>query len=204
MTGCATVEVFTAAAHAFARLVRALPAELFDGPGLGEWDLRALVGHTSRSLVTVSSHLRSPAESADLAGPVEYYAAIRRLLSDTAATLERGVQAGRDLGDDPAATVDRLVAQALSDIDGAGDPLITVIGGHGMRLSGYLPTRIFELAVHSLDIARATGVAAALPAEVLEAATVLAARIAVDLGEGETLLLALTGRAALPAPFSVC
>lgn len=200
-----TVEVFASAAHAFARLVRALPVGSFDGPGLGEWDLRALVGHTSRSLITVSTYLRSPASSADLAGPVEYYAAVRDFTADAGseAIVERGRQAGRDLGDDPAGTVSRLAAQALSDIDGAGDPLITVIGGYGIALSDYLQTRIFELAVHSLDIARATGFEAELPGEVLSAAAVLAADIGVALGEGETVLMALTGRVALPPSFSV-
>ncbi|MGV0745277.1 maleylpyruvate isomerase N-terminal domain-containing protein [Mycolicibacterium sp. XJ870] len=200
-----TTEVFASAAHAFARLVRALPLDLFDGPGLGEWDLRALVGHTSRSLVTVSTYLHSPASAADLAGPVEYYAAVRIFMSEagTAAIVERGIQAGRDLGDDPVAAVDRLVAQALSDLGGVDNPLITVIGGFGIRLGAYLQTRIFELAVHSLDIARATGIAAVLPREVLEAATSLAAAIAVEQGDGETVLLALTGRSELPVPFTV-
>lgn len=200
-----TADVFASAAHAFARLVRALPAELFDGPGLGEWDLRALVGHTSRSLITVSTYLHSPAAEADLAGPVEYYVAIRDFMSEAGAEaiVERGRQAGRDLGDDPVAAVEQLVEQALSDIDGVGDPAIKVIGGYGIRLSDYLQTRIFELAVHSLDISRATGVEAHLPAEVLAAATRLAAGIGVALGEGETVLLALTGRAGLPESFSV-
>ncbi|MUL85841.1 MULTISPECIES: maleylpyruvate isomerase family mycothiol-dependent enzyme [unclassified Mycolicibacterium] len=201
----ATVEIFASAAYAFARLVRAIPADSFDGPGLGEWDLRALVGHTSRSLITVSTYLQNPASTADLAGPVEYYAAMRGFMSDAGADaiVERGRQAGHDLGSDPTAAVDALVSQALADVDEAGDPLITVIGGFGIQLSGYLPTRIFELAVHSLDIARATGLSADLPAEVLETANVLATQIAVALGEGETLLLALTGRAELPRVFSV-
>lgn len=198
-------DVFASAAHAFARLVQVLPADSFDGPGLGEWDLRALVGHTSRSLITVSSYLQTPASAADLAGPVEYYAAMRGFMSDAGAEaiIERGRQAGRDLGSDPAAAVDALASRALDDIDEAGDPLITVIGGFGIALSQYLPTRVFELAVHSLDIARATGISADLPAEVLEAAGVLATQIAVKLGEGETVLMALTGRTELPRTFSV-
>lgn len=197
--------VFASAAHAFARLVQVLPADSFDGPGLGEWDLRALVGHTSRSLITVSTYLQAPASTADLAGPVEYYAAMRGFMTDAGAEsiIERGRQAGRDLGSDPAAAVDALASRALDDIDEAGDPLITVIGGFGIRLSHYLPTRIFELAVHSLDIARATGRSADLPKEVLEAAGVLATQIAVELGEGEAVLMALTGRAELPRTFSV-
>lgn len=198
-------DVFASAAHSFARLVQVLPADSFDGPGLGEWDLRALVGHTSRSLITVSTYLQAPASTADLAGPVEYYAAMRGFMSDAGAEaiIERGRQAGRDLGSDPASAVDALASRALDDIDEAGDPLITVIGGFGIALSQYLPTRVFELAVHSLDIARATGISADLPAEVLEAAGVLATQIAVKLGEGETVLMALTGRTELPRTFSV-
>jgi hypothetical protein len=81
--------------------------------------------------------------------------------------------------------------------------LITVLGGAGIRLHTYLPTRTFELAVHGLDIARAVGISLVLPAEVLQEATGLAARIAVTEGHGETVLLALTGRDELPASFSI-
>jgi len=78
-----------------------------------------------------------------------------------------------------------------------------VIGGAGIRLHTYLPTRTFELAVHGLDIARAVDISLALPADVLEEATVLAARIAAAEGHGETMLLALTGRDGLPPSFSI-
>jgi hypothetical protein len=72
----------------------------------------------------------------------------------------------------------------------------------GIRLSSFVPTRIFELAVHSLDIARATGVPLLMPAEAIGAATMLAARIAVESGHGTDILLALTGRGALAPGFS--
>jgi hypothetical protein len=117
--------------------------------------------------------------------------------------VERGRQAGRDLGADPAAAVDRLVDRVLPEVDAAGDPLITVIGGLGIRLSNYVPTRTFELAVHGLDIARASGVDLVLPDDVLSEATALAARIGVALGQGEPILLTLTGRSTLPDSFSV-
>ena len=65
----------------------------------------------------------------------------------------------------------------MGELRTAGDPLIEVIGGLGIRLHTYLPTRTFELAVHGLDIARATGLSFDLPADVLDEATVLAARI---------------------------
>jgi len=199
------VATFASAAHSFAALVHDIPSGRWDDPGLGEWDLRSLVGHTSRSLITVSTYLQQPAQTEDITTPQEYYARVNPAALGLApeAVVERGRQAGRDLGDDPGATIDELVSRVLDELADAGDPLITVIGGAGIRLHTYLPTRTFELAVHGLDIARAVGVSFELPADVLDEATRLAARIAVSEGHGETVLLALTGRGELPPSFSI-
>jgi uncharacterized protein (TIGR03083 family) len=199
------VAPFIAAAHGFAALVHDIPQDAWEGPGLGDWDLRSLVGHASRSLITVSTYLTQPAEREDIASPHEYYAKVNPAVLGLASAgiVERGRQAGRELGSDPAATIDALVLRVLDELSDVGDPLITVIGGAGIRLSRYLPTRTFELAVHSLDIARAVGISFALPTQVLEDATVLATRIGIAEGHGQTVLLALTGRAELPAAFSI-
>lgn len=195
---------FASAADSFARLVGRIPADAWSGPGLGEWDLRSLVGHTSRSLTTVIDYLGAPAEREDIATPQEYYARVNpaALGMDPAEVAERGRQAGRDLGDDPAGAVEALVSRALTQLDAVDDPLMTVLGGLGIRLQTYLPTRTFELAVHCLDIARALGISFALPPAVLEEALVLAARIAAG-QDGDPVLLALTGRDALPPSYSV-
>lgn len=199
------VAPFASAARSLAALVHDIPADRWDGPGLGEWDLRSLVGHASRSLITVSTYLQHPAEREDITTPQEYYTRVNpaALGLSQAGVVERGRQAGRDLGDDPAATVDELVSRVLDELSDAGNPLIEVIGGAGIRLHTYLPTRTFELAVHGLDIARAVGISLELPAAVLEEATELAARIAVAEGHGQTVLLALTGRDELPPSFSI-
>jgi uncharacterized protein (TIGR03083 family) len=199
------VATFASAARSFAALVHDVPADRWDGPGLGEWNLRSLVGHTSRSLITVSTYLAHAAEREDITTPQEYYARVNpaALGMAPAGVVERGRQAGRDLGDDPAATVDALVSRVLGELSAGGDPLITVIGGAGIRLHTYLPTRTFELAAHGLDIARAVGISFQLPVDVLVEATALAARIAVAEGHGETVLMALTGRAELPPSFSI-
>ncbi|MBO0680260.1 maleylpyruvate isomerase N-terminal domain-containing protein [Mycolicibacterium sp. S2-37] len=200
-----TYTEFASAARGFAALVATLPAGSWGGPGLGEWDLRALVGHTSRSLTTVSTYLTTRAAGEDVRTPADYYLRVtpEALGIDPAAVAERGRQAGRDLGGDPASAVAQLVERALTDAAAAGDPLIEVIGGMGIRLSTYLPTRTFELVVHGLDIARAAGVAYVPPADALAAAVDLAAQVAVASGQGEVLLVALTGRASLPPGFSV-
>jgi uncharacterized protein (TIGR03083 family) len=201
MTGAA----FASAAKSFAELVRGIPADAWEGPGLGEWDLRSLVGHASRSLITVSAYLQTTAEREDIATPQEYYARVNpsALRLDPADVVERGRRAGRDLGGDPAAAVDALVTQVFSDLAAVDDPLIEVLGGLGIRLQTYLPTRTFELAVHGLDIARALGIPFALPDDVLDETVTLAGRIAVLAGQGETVLVALTGRSELPPSFSV-
>ena len=46
--------VFTAAAGWAADRVRSITR--WDKPGMGDWDMRSLVGHTSRSLLTVEGH----------------------------------------------------------------------------------------------------------------------------------------------------
>ena len=197
--------VFASAATGFATLVRSVPEDRWSDPGLGDWNVRDLVGHTSRSLITVSTYLQTTAEREDVVSAADYYVKMHGYSAGlgAAAIVERGRQAGRDLGDDPAAAVDELLARVLSDLEEVDDPLIEVIGGLGIRLSNYLPTRTFELAVHGLDIAAAIGEDVVPTAEVLTEAASLASCIGVQLGHGPAVLLALTGRASLPAGFSV-
>lgn len=197
--------VFVSAARAFAGLVHAIPEGSWDGPGLGVWDLRALVGHASRSLTTVSRYLQTSADHEDVSSPADYYVRIAEYASGVGAdaVTERGRQAGRDLGDHPADRIDALLREVLADLAAVDDPLIEVIGGLGIRLRNYLPTRTFELAVHGLDVARANGIDFTLPEDVLTEAAVLATRVGAAVGHGESVLLALTGRAKLPPAFSV-
>ena len=195
-------DTFAEAAQAFVELVRAVPADAWDGPGLGEWDLRALVGHTSRSLITVETYLSQPADREDVVSAAAYYAAISTV--DPAAVAGRGREAGRALGDDPVAAIQSLVPRVLAIVERAENPLITTAAGKGMRLRTYLPTRTLELVVHGLDIAAA----AKLPAPdygdtVLSEVAEVAAGAAVLQGRGLELIRALTNRAPLPDGFSV-
>jgi uncharacterized protein (TIGR03083 family) len=196
-----TEEHFAEAATAYAELVAAIRPDQWAGPGLGEWDLLALVGHTSRSLITVETYLGQPAETEELTSPAAYLAAVAAV--DHASVVDRGRAAGAALGEDPATAVRELVDRVLPLVAGDSDPLIATILG-GMRLRQYLPTRTFELVVHGLDIARAAGLpAAAYSAGTLTAVLELAAAAAVLGGRGPELLLALTGRTTLAPGFSV-
>lgn len=195
---------FLSAAAAVADLVDTIPSTAWDGPGLGVWDLRALVGHTSRALVTVVTYLGQPAAAEEIATPEAYYALVARAGgADPAAVAGRGRAAGAALGADPASAFRALIADATAALDRAGDDdLVTTVAG-GMRLLAYLPTRTFELAVHGADIAAATGLPVTIPPAVLAESAALAARTAVEVGQGPVVLAALTGRSALPPGFSV-
>lgn len=195
---------YLSATDVFVAQVARIPLDLLTGPGLGEWDLRALVGHTSRSLVTVETYLDQPADEVVVPSAAGYYAAIAASLAgNDPAVAERGRQAGAALGDDPAAFVRDLAARVRTKMEGYDDSyVLTTIAG-GMRFGEYLRTRTFELVVHGLDLAAATGLRPDLAEESLVDAATLAAEVAARGKHGRDLVLALTGRAPLPAGFSV-
>jgi hypothetical protein len=180
----------------------ALVGDRWDRPGLGEWDLRALVGHTSRSLLTVEMYLARPAATVEVASAGDYFRTTRALAADPAVA-ERGRDAGEALGPEPAAAVAEIAGRVVPLVDARdGTELVTTIAG-GMRLADYLPTRTFELAVHTADLATALGAPLDLPATAAAQALRLVADLAVSEGRAGALLLAATGRSGLPAGFSV-
>jgi Mycothiol maleylpyruvate isomerase N-terminal domain len=195
---------FLSAAASFSDQVAALAGRDLTGPGVGDWDLRALVGHTSRSLVTVETYLARPADEVEVPTAAAYYVAIARAGgANTTAITERGREAGVALGDDPAGHVRALLDRVVGMLPAYADDyaLDTIVGG--MRLDEYLRTRIFELVVHGLDIGDATGARPGFGDVELTDATRLAAEVAVLSGRGPDVLLALTGRRPFPDGLTV-
>ena len=72
-----------------------------------------------------------------------------------------------------------------------------------MRLADYLPTRTFELTVHTADLALALGERINAPSTAAAQALALVADLALTDGTAGQLLLLATGRSGLPAGFSV-
>src|SRR4051794_4527568 len=107
---------FADAAAEFVRTA-ALVGDRWQTPSLGEWDVRALVGHTSRSLLTVEAYLAQPAEAVDVPSAAGYYAATSAMAAGPAVAA-RGVQAGAALGDDPAAAVADIAARVVPLVRG--------------------------------------------------------------------------------------
>jgi uncharacterized protein (TIGR03083 family) len=199
------------AAFGFSELVGQIGAGDWGRSALGEWDVRALVGHTGRALSTIEVYLGKVPTGPPVESAVEYYLKMLSNVTDPEirgdldrAIAERGREAGAALGDDPASEIERLAERVVGVVDRTpGDaPLATPAGT--MTLAAYLPTRTFELAVHSLDLARTTGLE--IPANLLPAVASsceLAGAIAGRLPSAPDLLLLMTGRAGLPEHLSV-
>lgn len=196
-----SVHCFSEAASWFARTVSAVDGR-WTQPGLGQWDVRSLVGHTSRALLTVEAYLAHPASSAALDSPVAYFSAARELASGPDVAT-RGREAGEALGADPSGAVTEIVARVVPLVSScSGEELVTTIVG-GMRLADYLPTRTFELVAHTTDLASALGLPLDVPPgpalQALEVVSALA--VAGDLAG--PLMRAALGRSGFPDGFSV-
>ena len=72
-----------------------------------------------------------------------------------------------------------------------------------MRLIDYLPTRIFELVIHGLDLASAIGVANEPPGAPTEVTLHLLSDLASESGKPADLILPVTGRRSLPEGFNL-
>lgn len=207
VTGGDCRTAFSAAASALCELVERIGPDQWSAPALGEWDVRGLVGHASRALSTVEAYRTAAANRPVAAGPVlgdpvEYFLAVLADPSDAAARrrqdaaiAERGRTAGEELGPDPARTLRELAARAVALVGSTADDALFATPAGPMPLTGYLPTRTFELTVHCLDLARALG---AEPPPTLAAGVAasceLAGRMAARRPQAAEVLMALTGR----------
>lgn len=196
-------EAYQQAADFFIRVVEQVPKDRWDTPGLGVWTVRDLVGHASRALTTVEDYQARPADRVDILGPVDYF--LRGLETPGAAALiaERGREAGRALGGAPATAVKEIAQRVLLALGQVPDTALLNLPGGGMRLIDYLPTRILELTVHTLDIATAIGLEIQSPQAPMTVTLRLLSDLAVRQGNGPTLALVATGRQALPQGFNL-
>lgn len=166
---------------------------------LGEWTVRELAAHTLRAFTTVEMYLLAePTVDRPLADAGEYYRVALALPSINAAVAQRGREAGARLTD-PVGEAEVVVTRVLALVASSADDEVVNTTVGQMVLSEYLATRLVELTVHTLDLQRATG----QPLEVPRAASTLVLRALTDLGDHPRLLLALTGRVALPEGYSV-
>ncbi len=194
---------FAAAATYFVAAVDQVPTDGWDQPGLGEWPIRALVGHTTRALSVVETYLDAGAATVTIPDAVDYYRCVLDAGVDHTAIAERGRAAGQALGDNPAAAIQTLVARVVARVAASPDTALVGTPAGGMTLIAYLPTRVLELAIHALDLAVALGREGTLPESAARVTLDLVGTLAARRDRATDLLLAATGRRALPPGYTV-
>src|SRR5262249_27426130 len=141
MTNESASSIFDQAAGFFVETLSRVGPQQWEQPGLGQWSVRDLVGHTSRSLLTVESYLGHPAGGEALAAPADYFVKALASIGDPQAVAQRGRDAGAALGADPIQAVRDIAARvsALVARSNERDLVGTPVGD--MHLVDYLPTR---------------------------------------------------------------
>jgi uncharacterized protein (TIGR03083 family) len=187
-----SVTAFRDASGFLVETVRAVPDSAWDAPGLGNWSVRELVAHANRGHTTLEEYLLRPQRPQPPGSP--YF-------SDEAIAA-RGREAVRALGDDPAGAVAVTSTAVIALIEQS--PPDAKIGSPAgtMTLAQFLPSRTAELTIHALDIARAVSADLTAPPSALRESLVFVAQRAAG-RSGQDVLLALSGRAPLPAGYSV-
>ena len=191
---------FTEGAATFLDTLRGVGPEYWDRPGaLGDWTTRELAAHTLRAFITIDGYLAAqPTVDRVLADAAEYYQAALADVGVHQGVASRARQAARQLID-PVGEAEVTVAHTLALVAATADdePVNTFAGQ--ITLVEYLATRVVELGVHTLDLQRATG----QPAELHPDTSAVIVSVLTALASPVTLVLALTGRAALPAGYNV-
>lgn len=203
MESAATRESFEAAAHYFAEVVASIPVKDWERLRLGKWSLRDLVGHTARALQVIEVYLDAGATGVEILDAAAYIIRVLSPTTDHAAIAARGRHAGDMLGHDPASMVQMIVTRVVEKVAATPDGALVGTPAGGMTLVAYLPTRVFELAIHTLDLAEALGIIGALPESAALVTLDLVGVVAQRRGTATDLLLAATGRRALPPDYSV-
>ena len=179
-----------------------VPADAWERPGLGEWTIRELAAHVLRGLdrpvVFEAGDGAVAAESA-----AAYYVLAMSSPTIHEEVAERARQSAASFGDDLPEAARAIVARSVGAVEALGDDaaVTTTIGA--VRLVDYLPTRILEVVIHTLDVAEAAGVAFEPGHDALRVSLALLGEIAVEHGDGAALALALSGRRSLADGFNV-
>lgn len=197
---------FAQAAGGFTDTAGQITPDQFDEPALGDWSVRDLLGHTARAFLTIENYLTTVPDHRpddELLGPVGYFRAALASIGDPADVSARGVAAGAALGERPVEAALAIAARVRSLVEDTADDARVQTPVGPMRLVDYLPTRAFELTVHSLDLAQAIGTE---PGSDLERAARPAIELAAALAEPQDavhVLRAITGRGGLAEVFTV-
>ena len=190
---------FEDAAASLLTTITRVQSHQWELPGLGVWTVRELTAHSLRGFTTIERYLAAePSVDRLISDAADYYRTVFADPNVHGSVAERGRQAGAQLTDpigESEATVQRVLALVASTAD--DDIVETGVGQ--MMFVEYLATRAAEVALHTLDLQRATG----QPPTLSVATSSMVVGLMAELAEPITLLSALTGRGILPTDYNV-
>jgi uncharacterized protein (TIGR03083 family) len=197
---------FVEAADALLQVLDGIGPDDWDRPTIGDWTVRELVAHSSRAFITVESYLDAPAGGVTVGSSAAYFATALDPPGIHDDVARRGHDQARAFGDDPVAEVRELADRVTARVAATPDDAVlgTFVGGIG--LLDYLPSRVVELVVHTLDLTDALGRDPELPTLAATVALGTLAEVAaarpgtVDVA---ALVRGLTGRAPWPGDTNV-
>jgi hypothetical protein len=201
------IQQFGDACAGFRDIVHNIGADEWSAPALGDWDVRALCGHTLRAILLAGDSAARPAATATLTDAGHYFRNAFALDAAGRADLdrgiaERGIVAGANLGADPATAVDAAIEQAWAVVATANPSQPVEVAGGTLAYHEYLRTRLFELVIHTDDLCRATDQAPPFDDDIWRTV----AEVAMGAGDSASLpdlLRAALGRGELVTPFSL-
>ena len=196
-------ETYLEAGEFFGSVVDQIDIDGFETPALGEWCARDLIGHTYRAFTTILSYSAKPGDKVDFERPVNYFLKVFEEHADPKLVAERGRAAGLEIIDDPKMMVRGFAMYVKNKLDELSDDHIMATPVGGIRLIDYLPTRTFELIIHTMDLAKALDLDGQPPERGMEATLQILGQLALYRGQAPELVLAATGRHGLPNGFSV-
>ncbi len=197
-----TRAAFGASVRCFVEMLERVPADAWDKPGLGEWSVREVAAHVVRMLDRAVEYSAQPAP-VDTESAAAYYLRAMSTPGVNELIAERARESVGLLGADPAASARSIGERTLAAME-ALDAVATATTPFGtVGITNYLATRVLEATLHTLDIARAAGIAVTPPPDALGLTLRLLADIAAARGDGDALALALSGRAPLPGGYNV-
>lgn len=199
-----TLDAFTAEAQATQQTIDRITDEQWAKPGLGEWTVTELVAHLVRAADRTSAYLEQPVTGDEpVCDRVSYF--------DFDVTAAAAAVAQRSKDDATRIGISALPATFEQAWIRTAEQVRALPAGHlmnslrgPMQVREYLGTRVLELTIHHMDLARALGVRAQTTAAGLAVTT----EILTGLLDGErpegidaaTFVLAATGREIHPDP----
>jgi uncharacterized protein (TIGR03083 family) len=191
-------DAFRASAEWFVAVVDDVGSDGWERPALGEWNVRELVGHTSRNCLLITDYLDVGSTGQVVVGPFAFWNAVlsKERSAVHASIAEQAAEQALSLGPDVAASMRELIERTIQLVDRASDTAALRFGSAGtLALIDLLPSRVVEFVGHGLDICHAIGREHAdLPPDTARFAAVLLA----SRGDPVAITQALLGRNGSP------